>query len=564
MGLGDFKNDLAIRIGALFTGAGAFKNASNAVTKLDKSIKFLAKSYAGLFVVQKAVAFGKASLTEYGKNQTAVQKLTREVTNLGQAFELTSINNYLDSLEKTFAVQKEQLRPAFQELMRVTKSYAVSQKLLKTGLDVSAGSGEALSTVIGDLNQAYVGNLKGLQKYRLGLTNAELAAMSFQEITALLAKTFKGQAALAADSFAGKMAALTIASDNAKETIGKGLVTALQSIVGEDKGIKDATNAIDNMSSSISLAIIEMGKLIGKFSDPAISSLLEAKSRARTGNNSNPIFDFLYGKANTVFDPRTGNMPDMSPTGLKNIKERQKLEKESLARAKQLAAFAKKQAADEKAKLLLLKAQKALASSSKVFDIDLIQNIAALQGKLTDDEILRLQTQQAILLDNAELAAKLSQKLLTAQIDATILASKSPFDAWTTGAILALEAMIKLREEIGKLSKPVLSAGEQLLANDYIDVLNDANDPSFSNATSSVNDFLSSLSNMPKNSSSGNYQDAFARPNADRGFTATELRIFIDPSAAALGINAASVAASANGNQNNYSTIQSFKGGTGL
>jgi hypothetical protein len=545
MGVGDFKNDLAIRIGALFTGAGAFKNASNAVTKLDKSVKFLAKSYAGLFVVQKAVAFGKSSLTEYGKNQTAVQKLTREVTNLGQAFELTSINSYLDSLEKTFAVQKDQLRPAFQELMRVTKSYAVSQKLLRTGLDVSAGSGQSLTTVVNDLNQAYVGNLKGLKKYNLGLTNAELATMSFQEITALLAKTFTGQAAIAADSFAGKMAALTIASNNAKETIGKGLVTAMQSIIGQDRGIKDATSAIDNMASSVSLLIIEMGKLIGKFTDPALNAFNQAKTKARTGNNSNPIFDFLYGKANTVFDPRTGNMPDMSATGLKNIKERQRLERESLARAKQLAAFAKKQTAEEKAKLALLKAQKALSSSSKVFDIDLIQNIAALQGKLTDDEILRLQTQQAILLDNAELAAKLSQKLLTAQIDAAILESKSPFDAWTRGAILALKAMIDLREEIGKLSKPILTPGEQLLANDFIAASLDATDPEILAMEAEIKAGMAALSNVPKNANLENYQDAFARPYADRSFN--NVVISIDPSAAQYGFNAAIVAANANG-----------------
>jgi hypothetical protein len=545
MGVGDFKNDLAIRIGALFTGAGAFKNASNAVTKLDKSVKFLAKSYAGLFVVQKAVAFGKASLTEYGKNQTAIQKLTKEVTNLGQAFELTSINSYLESLEKTFAVQKDQLRPAFQELMRVTKSYAVSQKLLRTGLDVSAGSGQSLTTVVNDLNQAYVGNLKGLKKYNLGLTNAELATMSFQEITTLLAKTFTGQAAIAADSFAGKMTALTIATGAAKETIGKGLVEAMQSIVGQDRGIKDATSAIDNMASSVSLLIIEMGKLIGKFTDPALNAFSQAKTKARTGNNSNPIFDFLYGKANTVFDPRTGNMPDMSATGLKNIKERQRLEKESLARAKLLAAQLKKQTAEEKAKLALLKAQKALTASSKVFDMDLIQNIAALQGKLTDDEVLRLQTQQAILLDNAELAGKLSQKLLTAQIDATILAAKSPFDAWTTGAILALDAMIKLREEIGKLGKPILTPGEQLLANDYIDVLEDANDPSFAKNQAEIDAYLGSLSNMPKGNDLANYQDAFARPNAANSYN--NIVISLDPSAAQYGFNAAIVAANANG-----------------
>jgi hypothetical protein len=235
----------------------------------------------------------------------------------------------------------------------------------------------------------------------------------------------------------------------------------------------------------------------------------------------------------------------MSATGLKNIKERQRLEKESLARAKLLAAQLKKQTAEEKAKLALLKAQKALTASSKVFDMDLIQNIAALQGKLTDDEVLRLQTQQAILLDNAELAGKLSQKLLTAQIDATILAAKSPFDAWTTGAILALDAMIKLREEIGKLGKPILTPGEQLLANDYIDVLEDANDPSFAKNQAEIDAYLGSLSNMPKGNDLANYQDAFARPNAANSYN--NIVISLDPSAAQYGFNAAIVAANANG-----------------
>jgi hypothetical protein len=551
MGLGDFKNDLGIRIGALFTGAGAFKNAGNAISKLDKNVKFLAKSYAGLFVAQKAVAFGKASLNEYGRNQTAIAKLTAEVTNLGQAFELPSIAAYLDTLEKTFAVQKEELRPAFQELMRVTKSYAVSQKLLKSGLDVSAGSGQSLSTVINDLNQAYVGNQKGLKKYNLGLTNAELATKSFEEVTALLAKTFSGQAAIASTGFEKNMVRLEIASNNVKQSIGQGLVDALVKMSGEGATIDDLTRRMENFGAAVGRGISKLGDLLA----PIVRAVdayakLSKKMRDDTSGRTEAARKtqaFVYG---------SGNMPDMSPQAIKNIKERQKLEKESLARQKQISALTKKQTAEEKAKLLLLKAQKALASASKVFDIDLIQNIAALQGKLTDDEILRLKTQQAILLDNAELAGKLSQQLLTAQIDAQILASKSPFDAWTEGAISALKAMINLREEIGKLSKPVLTPGEQLLANDYIDVLNDANDPSFSNATSSVNDFLSGLSNVPKGTNLANYQDAFARPNA-----ANSILISIDPMAAAAGVNVASINNTANGNSNNYSTIQSFAGG---
>jgi hypothetical protein len=47
----------------------------------------------------------------------------------------------------------------------------------------------------------------------------------------------------------------------------------------------------------------------------------------------------------------------------------------------------------------------------------------------------------------------------------------------------------------------------------------------------------------------------------DTSLTPTELRIFIDPTAAQYGIGVASVNNSANGNSNNYSTIQSFAGG---
>lgn len=556
MALGDFKNDLAIRIGAIFNGAGAFKNASNSVTKLDKNIKFLAKSYANLFVVQKAVAFGKASVREFVADDKAAQQLARTISNLGLAYETTNVETLIAGLEKTYAVADDLLRPAFSKLISTTQSYTKSKELLTLALNASAGAGVDLNTTVNDLTQAYVGNTRGLNKYKLGLTKAELAAKSFDEIQQLITQRFKGQAALAAETYSGKIDALTIASNNAKETIGKGLVTAMQSIVGQDQGIKDATNAIDNMASSISLAIVEMGKLIGKFTDPALSAFGEAKNRARTGNKSNPLFDFLYGKAPTTYDPMSQINPGLTPGFVKLAQARAKADKEALIRQRELAKFAKKQTDEERKRLALQKAQKALASASKVFDIDLIQNVAALQGKITDDEVLRLKTQQAILTENADLAGKLSQKLLTAQIDAQILASKSPFDAWTEGAIAALKAMIDLREQIGKLTKPLLSPGEQLLAEDYLAAIEDENDTSFAKNQAEVDAYLASLSNMPKG---GMVNGGYTSNNRD--LTATEIRIYMDPLAAAAGTQAAIINNSANGNSNQYSPIQSWAGG---
>jgi hypothetical protein len=545
MGLGDFKNDLAIRIGAIFNGAGAFKNASNAVTKLDKSVKFLAKSYAGLFVVQKAVAFGKSSLTEYGRNQTAIAKLTAEVTNLGQAFELTSITKYLDTLEKTFAVQKEELRPAFQELMRVTKSYAVSQDLLRTGLDVSAGSGQSLATVINDLNQAYVGNQKGLKKYNLGLTNAELATMSFQEVTALLATTFSGQAAKASTSFEKSMVKLDIAAGHVKDQIGKGLVQALINTGGEGATIDDLTRRMESFGTAVGNAVSKVGDLVSPFvrayeAYAKLSKKMRDDTSGRT-EAARRTQAFVYG---------SGNMPDLPAQALKDIKKRQQLEKESLARQKQIAALAKKQTAEEKAKLLLLKAQKTLDTASKIFDMDLIQNTAALMGKVTADEALRLKLQQAILNENADAAAGLSQQLLSSQLAAMKLSSTNPLSGWGKYFSDALEALRQLRDELAKLGAPKVAvpsmpASLAATTKSYTTV-NGITVPSDFGGAGPVANIVGGGQRFVSNN-----------PNA----AVNELRITIDPTAAQYGIGVASVNNSANGNSNNYSTRQSFAGG---
>jgi hypothetical protein len=539
------KVDLVVGIGAEYKGKPAFNKAGKDVLGLTAGVKTLAKAYIGLAGAQKAFRFGKASVKEFVADDKAAQQLARTVANLGLAYETTNVETLIAGLEKTYNVADDLLRPAFSKLISNTQSFTNSKDLLTLALNASAGAGVDLNTTVNDLTQAYVGNTRGLNKYKLGLTKAELAAKSFDELQQIITKRFAGQASLAAQTYAGKIEALTIASNNAKETIGKCLVTAMESIVGKDQGIKDATNAIDNMASSISLAIVELGKLIGKLTDPALSALGEAKTRARTGNNSNPVFDLLYGKTSTVYDPMSQINPGLTPEFMKLLKERQKSDALSVKRQREIAALAKKQTAEEKKRLLLLKAKKSLESSSKVFDIDLIQNIAALQGKLSDDEILRLKTQQAILLDNADLAGELSQKLLTAQIDAAILASKSPFDAWTQGAILALKAMIDLREEIGKLSKPVLTPGEQLLANDFIAASLDATDPEILAMEAEIKAGMAALSNVPKNVNLENYQDAFSRPNAANSYN--NVVISLDPNAAQYGFNAAIVAANANG-----------------
>ena len=82
------------------------------------------------------------------------------------------------------------------------------------------------------------------------------------------------------------------------------------------------------------------------------------------------------------------------------------------------------------------KKQASLKKSQGVFDLEQIQIVAALKGKLTEDEKIRLQAQLALLNGNADLAAKLTNQILMAQDSSGNLAkflsalpnAKNPFE----------------------------------------------------------------------------------------------------------------------------------------
>jgi len=580
--------NLGIGIGAEYKGRPAFKKADKDILGLQAGVKSLAKAYIGLQGAQKAFRYGQQSIKAFVADDKAARQLSKTVGNLGLAYEATNVENFIQGLERTFHVADDLLRPAFGKLISTTQSYTKSKELLTLALNASAGAGVDLGTTVNDLTQAYIGNTRGLNKYKLGLTKAELAGKSFDEIQQIITKRFQGQAALAAETYSGKIDALNIAAGNAKETIGKGLVTAMQSIVGKDQGIKNATNAIDNMASSISLAIIEMGKLIGKLTDPAISALGEAKSRARTGNKSNPLFDLLYGKARTTYDPMSQINPGLTPGFVKLAQERIKQDKEAAKRQKELAAMLLKQTKALKEQTALAKAKSVIDKASAVMNMDLIQNTAALMGQVTADEALRLKLQQAILLGNSTEAGNLAQQLLASQIASVKLAATNPVNGWGKYLSDALAALKELRDELDKLGAlkvtvpitPIIKPPTTTtnLAT-YVDAIlqGPGAQTAFTNAIASVSSYTpsanpsnmtpgttfpgaatlsqlaaaSNVATLPASMNLSNYQDAIFRPGG-LGSGATEIKITIDPAAAAYGINAVVLGNEANGNSNTF------------
>lgn len=360
-----------INIGSKFDAKG-FKQAQTATDKLNKSVKSLASTFGIAFGTTAVVAFAKASVRAFIQDDNAARSLGITLKNLGLETGNTSkyVNEMISDLEKQTGVLDDDLRPAMDRLLRATMSVTKAQQLLGLALDISAGTGKDLTTVTQGLQKAYLGNNASLGRLGVGLSKAELTSSSFEEIQLRLTELFAGQASSAAESYAGQLNKLTIAGNNAKEVIGKGIIQALTESSGS---FNNATTDIENYAKAISDLIVDFGRFF-RLSNavPSIFELLtDPVSAIKNFDKVADQIDAQIAKQNAL---AMGKNPIQSGSYLATQKKITTLTKEqSKAQAKILA--------DKRLTLALDKANLALAKGTDVFDMDKIQLNAALIGQ---------------------------------------------------------------------------------------------------------------------------------------------------------------------------------------
>jgi hypothetical protein len=385
-----------------------------ALGDVDKGVKGLTKSFsklAGLAGIGLSTAaiinFGKQAAKAFITDEKAASQLALSVKNLGLAFDLPAINGFIDKLSLSAGVADDKLRPAMQKLLQVTGSVSKSQELLIQALDISRASGIEYETVVQDLANAYVGNTKGLKKYNLGLTAAELKTMKFADAQEKLNKTFKGGSAAYLKTYAGQMEILTVAAGEASEKIGKGLMDALMILTG-DTTVEELSDTMLELADNTAVALTNLGKfgkgVIDVFGP--IATFLEDFII-----KTQPFVDLIVegNPAGFMDKPRTtarrffAGGQDSLQFARDSI-ARRKAEAEAAKRAKALAAMQTKALADAKKKAALEKAARTL-------EIDRINIAAALKGKISETDRISLELQKAILDGNGTLAEKLAKDL---------------------------------------------------------------------------------------------------------------------------------------------------------
>ena len=258
---------IAVQIASEFTGSKAFKQAETSVDKLQRQVKNLGRSLGLALGTAAIVKFGKASVKAFAEDDNAARSLGKTLENLGlnTRYAGSELNGYISRLEQQTGVLDDELRPAMDRLLRATGSITKSQELLGLALDISVGTGKDLTAVSQGLQKAYLGNNASLGRLGVGLTKAELNSSSFLEIQTKLSTLFAGQAKDAADSFQGSLNKLTIASNNAKEAIGKGLVEALAILTGGNGSVDNAVGTVDKISKGIADGAKNIAYMIKQF-----------------------------------------------------------------------------------------------------------------------------------------------------------------------------------------------------------------------------------------------------------------------------------------------------------
>jgi len=375
------------------------KKGKKEIGIFEKQLKSFQRTFLAAFSVTALTRFSKEAVKAFIADEKAAKSLETQLKNTGYQFSAPGVELYIANLQKATGVLDDELRPAFQQLLTVTGSITTSQEALNTAMNVSAATGKSLSQVTAALSRAYAGNTTGLSRLGAGLDKALLKAGDMDAIMSELNNKFAGQAQARLTTYAGQMDLLRVASENAKEEIGEGLLLALQAI-GKDNSIDEVTRKMENLGKSTGKTIEGLGVLIGE-----IKSIPGAKTLGDIVFGTN-IFNMLNKLAQENSKGRFPTTPARETPAQGRILAAQRRQE---IKASQDLLKLKKQ------EVTTLKAKTAIDQLKDKFDIERIGLTKALNEATDEETKLRIKGQLAILDNNEALAKKILEEMKAAE-----------------------------------------------------------------------------------------------------------------------------------------------------
>ena len=545
-----------INIASLFTGKKAFKDADSSITKLTKNVKNLALAAGVAFTARAAFNFAKSSIKASLEASAQQQRLAKllTVTTDASAQQIDILTQQANMLEKLGVVSATSVAQIQSQLATFDLQILTISKLTPAILDyVTAEKGASASAsdfkaMTNGLAQALNGNFASLTRTGFVLdevtkktistgTESERAAA----IVKVLNSTYKDFNKSLRDTPEGQFQLLSNSAEKARVIIGTGLVDAIKKAFGNGD-IEDAADNIVRMANAGATLINWVGTAVGFF-----AKLVSLTDKLTIGRAIEDISK--QNKLDKPYDPRSGNLPDMSPAALELIKKQRKADilyrRNVIKLNKQALTLEKKKTAELKARAAIEKANRALDFAGTIFDLDKIQLYAALQGRITEEDRDRLNLK--LLLLNAENqtgdalnksaqeATLLSQKILMNNglvmtydgLIKNLAKAKNPFEGFDDYLQDLLNKLRDIQLAINNINSMGKSVNYQdafarpNAANSYVPVSSMGNNADYMDAFARPNAANSYNSGYTAMSYNSDYQDAFARPNTANGFSGT-------------------------------------------
>lgn len=243
----------------------------------SKMANVLGPALLGVGIAAGAMAakFAVDGVQAFVADEAAAAKLATTLGNLGLEQATTQVESFIDSQQRLTGVADDELRPAFDRLIRSTRDVGQATDALKLAQDIAQGTSKSLESVVAALGKAFDGNTVGLGKLGVGLDAATLRTGNMKEITQALADTFGGQAETAAGTYQGQLNRLTVAFGELQESFGRGFLTSLGNSTAKTdelmQAMKDLEPVLQSIGSELArdlVALVDFGRGFQNFLRP--------------------------------------------------------------------------------------------------------------------------------------------------------------------------------------------------------------------------------------------------------------------------------------------------------
>lgn len=382
--------------------------AINFLTKFDK--KGLERATKELKGFDKVVATGAFRLRAFGKAggiaaaagmalfakksidaALAQEKLDKQLRltlrSIGKEGLLPDVKIFIDDLQRATNITDDALVPALRRLVAQTGDLDSAQYLLSKSLDISAGTGADLDSVLNAINKAAVGQYTAIAKLGIGFTAAEAKSMGFVQLMQNLDK-YAGAAEAQTETFEGQLKSFKISAGEATETLGNGFLIASSYIVAGTDNLRTYGAVLESVAGGVADVFIGFGKTVSeKGYLSALNTTFEDLGKEGFKVRQK---QYLAAKGYLGLSQQTIDALELQEKfGKKKLTQDQilaKIQAGILAREKQLTKEKRAQEELEKKKAALM----------AMFDLDKINLQVALSRKLSAEDEARVRILQKL------------------------------------------------------------------------------------------------------------------------------------------------------------------------